>query len=319
MKQIITLLFVILVSIPINAQSKQIKQEFENVKRASISRANQFQNDKFRNTQNRNFIVKRKTEYLKSLEKKFLDSLIYQEKVEESNIWRYTNKKIFTYNNDKIDIITVYNWNDITSNWEPFQRDEYTFDVNGNLVKEIRSFQYAPGVWLYGNKTEYSYFINNNNLYDLELEVNSIWDIHTTQWVNANKYELSYDSNMSSLTVELAFEWSTSLFAWVYKSKNEYIPHLLFADFKINSNWNSIENLWDYNTKWEYIRSGMPVTEEIVYNWVSEPTNDWIEDSKIDYEYDYGGPDAFPRQTCETGYSWNNTMNQWETNYKDEY
>ena len=192
MKQFFTLLLVILVSIPVNAQAiNQNEQESENVRTTKFFSPMKFHNKKDKDYQTRNLIVKRKTESLKSLEKRYLDSLINQQWDDDFNIWRFSGKEEFTYENDKIKQTLLYIWDNNTSSWLPFQKDEYTFDTNGNLVTEIRSFQFTPNVWSLNKKTVYTYILTSTNHYDLSLEENFVWNSMASQWDSSYKYELN--------------------------------------------------------------------------------------------------------------------------------
>ncbi len=324
MKQFFTLLLVILVSIPVNGQAiNQNDQESENLMTTKFFSPSNENYKKAKDIQTRDLKVRRKTERLtaKSLEKKYLDSLTNQTWDEDNNLWKYSSKEVFTYNNDKVEMTILYIWDYNSSNWKPFQKDEYTFDSNGNLISEIRSYQFTPSVWTMGEKTEYSYILNSNNLYSLSLEENFSWSTISSQWINTYKYEVTYDSFGILVTLETGYEWNIGLNQWEYMNKIQYINPPLVSEI-ITSYWNYGTSEWEYNSRSEFSYGDFhPIVPdyEIQYRWETNSTDYWIEENKTEFEYDFGGPAALPRLLGQIQYSWDNGINQWKNDYKDEY
>ena len=135
---------VILMSQFVSTQiTKKIHQEFEITKTDRISRINK---KAIKAAKNRNYkeLVFNKTI---TADSKTLDSILIQEWDDDFNIWRYSGKQEFTYDGDKIETTITFTWNGVSSTLDPFIKDEYTFDSNGNLSSQMRSFQNTPNIW----------------------------------------------------------------------------------------------------------------------------------------------------------------------------
>jgi hypothetical protein len=217
----------------------------------------------------------------------------------------------------------LYVWDTNNSNWKPFQKDEYTFDSNGNLISETTSYQFTPSVWTLGEKTDYTYFQNIDNDYKLHLEETFSWSTMTSQWVNTYKYELTYDSNGYLVTLELGSEWDSFMNQWIYAYKDEFFYDTIMTpliSYEINSLWDYGLNQWIPDSKREYSYIGFGgIAEELIYKWEGDPTNDWVYESKIENEWSWYPVVPIGLKTKETGYNWDSDMNQWENYYKDEY
>ena len=322
MKQIFTLLLVILVSIPVNGQAiNQNAQESENLMTTKFFNPLITKHKRDKVFQTRDIRVQEKAAMLQSnsLEKMYLDSLTTQEWDNDFNIWRFATKQEFTYDSDRLAMSVLYMWNGNTSSWDPFQKNEYTFDSNGNLASEIQSYQFTPNVWNLNKKTDYTYNLNPDGLYKLILEEEFVWSDYYGQWGNTYKYELIYDDPYETfLMLEEGFEWDPGMNDWTNMYKDEFYYDSGRLSYEINSLWDYGSGQWYPNSKWEYIYNGFPLTQEIQYSWEADPTNDWINESKFEYEYGMG-PDAMPILTIETAFIWDTDISDWKNYYKDEY
>lgn len=317
MKQIITLLLVVLVSIPVNGQIlNQKNQESENLKTTKLFSSRSTHKNGPKDIKDRDFIVKRKAEMLKSSSidaPKYLDSLTIQEWDNDYNIWRYSNKQEFTYENDRVKTATLYIWDG--SELVPSSKTDYTFDDNGNLISETWSIIGLTLGWSPLQKTDYTYFLNKDGIYKLMLEENFANYTLIPQWVNTYKYELTYDTYETSVILEIGSEWING--AWTNMNMVDYLYDGRLSS-KIFSNWISVNNAWTWvnNSKWEYFYDGMPKVEEIVYRWEAGTTDDWIEEYKYEYEWEHFG-DPLMVLTTETEYIWD--TDDWENYYLNEY
>jgi hypothetical protein len=62
----------------------------------------------------------------------------------------------------------------------------------------------------------------------------------------------------------------------------------------------------------------LAISEELIYKWEADPTNDWVYESKIENDWiPWSG--SLYLKTKETGYNWDSDTSQWENFYKDEY
>ena len=314
MKQIITLLLIILVSMSVNGQIT--KQEFENLQAYKFFKPVKKEQKKFKDFQSPDFkFNSNKNIYAKSstFEKKTLDSVINQEWDDDFNLWRKGFKEEFIYDGQHIGTRFLSFWNYNTSNWESFQKEEYTFDSNENVLSEIRSNQYTPTVWVFGNKTEYTYNADGN----LILEINFTWE--STKWVPAYKNELTYNS-ANFLLLELGYEWNLGTNQWMNMINHEYIRDPALLDYEIISYWDNATNQWDFISKWEYSRGDFHIwVPDFVILYRRDINNiEWVYESKYEYEYSLG-PDTFPIFEKETGFTWDTSINDWKFYYKDEY
>ncbi|WP_157662413.1 T9SS type A sorting domain-containing protein [Polaribacter sp. SA4-10] len=264
--------------------------------------------------------MQKKTERLTTslLEKRYLDSLIYQEWDTDFNTWRFTTKQEFIYENDRIKTETVYTWNGAESELTPILKSEYTFDANGNLISEIQSIAGLTLDWTLHQKTDYTYFLNKDGVYKLLIEENFANYTVNPQWINTYKFELSYDEFETMVVQEIVYEWDAGENKWtnMYSDDYDYTSGLLSSI--INSLWNNDDNKWEPYAKWDYFRDSFKINEEIQYWWDTDLTNDWVQESRFVYEYGIG-LDAMPILTIETAFIWDTEKDYWQNYYKDEY
>ena len=315
MKRLITLLIVILISSFATAQiTKKINQEFETTKADKISRIHK---KGIKDAKNRNYkaLILNKTT---TADSKTLDSVLIEEWDDDFNIWRPSSKQEFTYDGENIEMTISYIWNGTTASLEPSIKDEYTFDVNGNLLSEIRSITGFTTNWTLLDKTDYTYFLNNDGIYKLMLEENFVNYTLIPQWVNTYKNELTYNTDQK-VALDKGYEWDLGMNQWVNLYLDEYFYTDPLMPYEINSYWNNGTNAWVLNSKWEYIID--PTTTllngEILYRRDMNNTV-WIHESKYEYQYDLGTPSLLV-PISETGYTWDGGMNQWEYDYRDDY
>jgi hypothetical protein len=320
MKQFITLLLVILVSIPVSGQTlNQKEQESEFEMTTNFFNPLIIKHKRDKDFQTRDIRVQRKTEMLRSTasEKRYLDSLTNQEWDNDFNTWRFTTKQEFTYDSDRLIMSILYMWNGNTSSWDPFLKNEYTFDTYGNLTSEIQSYQFTPNVWDLNKKTEYTYNLNPDGVYKLILEEEFSWGFQGP-WVSTYKYELTYDDFETMVVQEIGYEWNPGMNDWINMYNDDYFYTNGLLSSIIQSLWNYGGSKWDLNSKWDYFRDSFPINEEIQYRWEPDPISDWVQESRFVYEYGLG-PDAMPILTIETAYIWDTDIDDWENYYMDEY
>jgi len=309
MKRIITLLIVILMSQCATTQiTKKINQEFETTKADKISRIHK---KAIKDAKNRNYkasLLNKTT----TADSKTLDSILIQEWDDDFNLWRYSGKQEFTYDGNNIEMTISFIWNGITATLDPFIKDEYTFDSNGNLSSKTRSFQYTPNNWEFVSRTEYTHDSNGN----LTLEENFSWILN--QWANTYKNEIAYNTNQQ-VTLDKGYEWDSGINQWVNLYMDEYFYTDPLMPYEINSYWNNGTSAWVLNSKWEYIYepSTALLNGEILYRRDMNNTA-WAYESKYEYQYDLGTPSLLV-PISETGYTWNSGMNQWDYDYRDDY
>ena len=314
MKRIITLLIVILISSFATAQiTKKINQEFETTKADKISKIHK---KGIKDAKNRNYKASTLNKTT-TADSKTLDGVLIQEWDDDFNIWRPSSKQEFTYDGVNIEMTISFTWNGVTSTLDPFIKDEYTFDTNGNLSSEIRSFQYTPNTWEFVSKTEYTYILNNDGVYKLTLEENFSWDTMGSKWVNTYKYEITYNDPYQIFIIkEVGYEWSAGDWMNLYMDEYFYTDGLMTS--KINSLWNQGNDRWYFNSKWEYSRGDFhPWVPDFEILYRRDINNiEWVYEIKIENEWIHWGSPLFllTKQTC---FTWN--MDVWGFDYKDEY
>ena len=320
MKKFITLLLIVLVSIPVRGQTfnqKDQESEFEISTNFFNPLVKKHKRDK--DFQPRDIRVQKKTERLtsSSLEKRHLDSLTSQEWDTDFNTWRFTIKQEFIYENDRLKTETVYTWNGSESELTPILKSEYTFDVNGNLISEIQSITGLTLDWTLYQKTNYTYFLNKYGVYKLISEENFANYSVNPQWINTYKFELSYDEFETMVVQEFGYEWDSGEDEWIHMYIDDYNYTSGILSSEINSYWNIGSSEWVLNSKWDYFYDTFAVAE-VVFYWRDTFINEWINESKYEYQYQQGTVSLL-ELTKETGYTWDMDLNNWKYDYKDDY
>lgn len=241
---------------------------------------------------------------------KTLDSLVFQEWNDNLNVWEPVIREQFTYDsNDRVDESIFSLWDSNTSSWKEQLKEEYTFDTNGNLILQLRYFQYTSNVWDLVNKTEWTYDSYGNII----LEEYFLWDILNNLWVRTYKYELTYDSNQN-LVLEIGYQWFSGINQWQNSYKDDYFYTDSVLTSEINSNWNYGTSQWDFTSQWLYNYTLNQLTTEIQQLWDSNLSS-WKNESKFDYTYD-----ANDNISESTNYNWEDgTPGSWVLDSKDEF
>ena len=306
MKRTITLLLVLLVSLPVLGQRIQIeRQKHESFK---INKTIKKRKDA---KKHRHFLFKNKRAKLvksSKADKNSLDSLTSHEWDQNLSQWKPMRKEQFTYDaNENIHTEIISIWNN--SKWTPLEKYEFIIDMGGNLISITSYYQVVLNQWELYNKFEYIYDGNGN----LTSGTSFYWNSMTSQWDNAYKIEYTYDGN-HNMWLETGYEWFPSVNQWLNSYKDElfYTNNLLTSE--INSYWNYGTSQWDLYSKWDYAYDGSNnLISEISNEW-DLGLNDWINQSKYEYQYDMGF-----HIIGETDSLWNINTNQWDLVYQYEY
>jgi len=78
--------------------------------------------------------------------------------------------------------------------------------------------------WVNSDKSEYTYDANGN----LTVRIYSYWNSETSQWENSDKYENTYDAN-GNPTVEIYSLWNSETSQWENSDKSEYTYDLSYG------------------------------------------------------------------------------------------
>jgi len=190
--------------------------------------------------------------------------------------WSYDN--ITGYVTEKI----YYNFDNITSTWEPNYKTEFTqYDSNGNILEEISSFydNVISNQWEYSLKTVYTY---NNNLLD-------------------NKEDFYYDDTDPNNP-------------WKEQSKTVYTYSSGLLTLETFQMWNPSQNQYEDYTKNHYTYDSNNLLIEKRYENFDANNSVWVNSTKTIYTYDNSS-----KLISEESYGWNMQNNIWEGNNKSVY
>jgi hypothetical protein len=244
--------------------------------------------------------------------KQKLDSIIYESYYDVSGQFVNSSKETYLYdaNGNETQYIS-YTTNEITGNWQPYDKYELTYDANGNETLYIyynwneTTSQLQPS-WKY----ESTYDANGNNTLIISYHLNST----TNQWQPNVKYEYTYDANGNN-TLSISYEWNETTSQWQPTDKEEYTydangNNTLYISYY----WNETTSQWQPSDKEEYTYDANGNnTLYISYYW-NETTSQWQPSDKEEYLYNANG-----NNTLYISYYWNETTSQWQSFWKAEY
>lgn len=228
----------------------------------------------------------------------------------------------------------------INNQWISSEKDEYIYDINGNLTQEIWSEWDIPSSsWVGDWKYVYTYDASGNR----DRETSYIWDNDINQWIANYKTDFTYDSYRNE-TDEIQYNWNEDLNQWdisttykheylydnngnitqktdqalyvgfdqwFYTGKTQYTYNASgFQTLEINYNWDMINNDWIFSYKYE---NSDDMTLSIEYNW-DEDINQWTNSYKYSYSFNANGD-----LVEEVDYEWDGVNNQWIGESKSEY
>lgn len=259
-----------------------------------------------------------KSSLLKSVQasKQRLDSLIWKKWDEDASQWGLNEKEEYTYNGNGnvIKYVGYYKY-DNGGQWLADERGEFVYDEIGNIIQEIWCDPDGKtDVWYCGSKIEYSYDPNRN----MTQKIKFTWNQGTSQWNVSWKNEYIYDPN-DNMTQKIHYDWDDIASQWVGDEKEEFT-------YDANGNMTQkIEYHWDDNIsgwapvdyKYEYTYDAADyMTQKIVYSWY-ESASQWDISWKVEYIYNANG-----LMTQEIPYDWDENTSQWiphSYKYKREY
>ena len=127
----------------------------------------------------------------------------------DSGSMRYSEKWEYTYDNMDNLVESIYSMYGATaSSWKIFNRDEYMYDVKGNMVTRIcHSLIFGDSYNI--QKYEYSY----DDMGNVTMLLRSAFKTETNQYHGWAKYECTYDS-MSNITMCRDWSWNSSSNQW---------------------------------------------------------------------------------------------------------
>ena len=209
------------------------------------------------------------------------------------------------FSQDKLDY-TTYEYDDGAGGWAFYDKSEYLYDTDNNLVEQTY-LSWSDGVWEDYFKVVYTYDTSNNNTGLLGYQ----WDIGTAQWVVIYRVTITYNANNDFIFI-LEEYWEDG--QWKNDDKLEIT---YYAAGKINQytsyEWSNTGGVWDiegrgtatYNatmqltsmldeywtgTAWENDEKTLftynaddKITQKLYQEWEDAV---WITDSKTVYDLD---------------------------------
>lgn len=163
-----------------------------------------------------------------------------------------------------------YYWDDLEGTWIEAGHSEYTYDLQGNLLRELKTNAYGDSSERllssydsYGHKISYIYQYYNLN-----------------QWINSQKESYSYDS-YGNLVETIAYMWLGNQWetAWGYKQLFTYdsqdrITEIIYQDY------DNSEAQWLSNWKTGYTYTGSHPAPTAITDY-EYTNNEWTKTSEF--------------------------------------
>jgi len=239
--------------------------------KAQLNRNIDFTNrDLIRRLMNNHYTRNNNPLVLKSAEFQKLDSAVHSDR----------SKTYYTYDSERRNVQNIYSvWQN--QHWENRVKDEYYYELNGNLSSMIEyTWNAYLSQWLNETKIELTY--SNNLLMAMQI---SYWT--NNQWIIAEKIEYSYDTNKNNTSL-ISYEWNATTTQWENSLKNEYeydtLNRLISkTEWDWNdSNWSNTSN--DHKVTYAYDTSGnMILFTEYLWGYY---TGSWSPSFKSEFTYD---------------------------------
>ena len=177
-----------------------------------------------------------------------------------------------TYINNKRTILTVFDWDFITSQWAFNWKDEYMYDGSGKLVIET-NFDWYDSQWVAYDKFDYFYDTNGNTI----REIKYVWNTTGPQWDENWKYEYTFN---------LAYNSSDLIVPSWYYGEYDYTFNNMVT---VENYYDFVDPVWDNNERYTYYYSdydsSLSTEDKILANSISfypNPVSDILSvDSEI--------------------------------------
>lgn len=227
MKNILTLILVMVASISLVAQNNHKKE-------------NQFKDDFQQDFINQSAVD----------EKTWINTtvdLCYHNWNSNSNSWDLTYKHSLTYNNDGKVVVDLWQmWDTLANNWVNDEQIIYTFDAYSKMIESIKTvWDTVLGGWANVEKV-----VNINDTTLLLTSVTLNWNSSSSTWVNSSKRDfIDYDVNQKLLEL-ITYSWNSSLSIWNENFRSVYTRN--GSGKVLQSLTYSWSGSWDYNGKTIY-------------------------------------------------------------------
>ena len=107
----------------------------------------------------------------------------------------------------RVDSVVFQLWDESNSSWLIFYKEEFTYDVNGNMTQSVPYwYEEGTGGLVADWKDEYTYDANGKKTQCLGYE----WNEATSKWMSSDKADYTYDaSGDMTQTIECGWDKST--------------------------------------------------------------------------------------------------------------
>ena len=221
--------------------------------------------------------------------------------------------------------LTEEYWQYYSDDWHPSNRMENTYDAHGNLTLCLHQNRETEDTWENSYKEEYSFDVNDNVI----LEVKYKWYTYEQEWEEDERTTYSYDAN-NNVICKMVYNGATEKTEYTYneanllilvvstrfssgnfwekefKSEYEYDQNdslVMEVQYYGNSYYN--EQGWHPNSKMEYVRNNAGYI-----TCKTKSRTHSLSDDSLYYEYRYlYDYDNLNRLVCAIDLNWRSSVN----------
>lgn len=178
----------------------------------------------------------------------------------------------------------LFDWDGYTRTWEAFMKSIFSYDGAGNMVL-AQSYYFDDPSWILVQKDERTYNGNGN----MTMQIYSFWDESSGDWINSSKEELTYNSS-GFLVDNISSTWDYFTGDWLksHKSENIYNGSGPQIEKIFHYTWNEDSSQWINEFKDDFIYDGnMNLVQVIEQKWIG---SQWINSYKTELTYNNAYP-----------------------------
>ena len=222
--------------------------------------------------------------------------------------WENTYRYTYSYNSNNLeDVSTYFNWNNISSQWQPSNQTNISYDANNNLTSVLYK-NWNGSAWDNVSLTNYQYNASNKNI---SLRYYT-WDNIGNAWKNDYRDTTIYNAGTS---VREAFTWNAGTSSWDNYSKQTIIYDANELPTQITAQvWDNVNTMWlnHYRISYNYDAN----QNQTLYHYETwDNTNSvWVKQYKLNYTFN--GDNYNLTYLYET---WDNVNTMWVPYYRKFY
>lgn len=235
----------------------------------------------------------------------------------------------------------TYNWDNVDNEWNLSWRYEYSYNENSRIKEKI-SYQGVTGS---ESDTIFSKDVYEYSDFD-SLKTQITYTHDGDSYVKDEKDEYAYN-DMNQKTSVITWQWSVALDSWQWDTKVtfnyndenlleekeeltwdlanfEWIPYSDKYSYAYNSSgqrtqeinyvWESADQEYRHDSKYEWGYTGEHVTLKILYSNYDEESGEFIPSEKREYSFNSEG-----NKTLHLLHYWDNENEEWVGNLKQTY